>query len=263
MGGADERPHQHPHTAVQRDACGRHRADHELTQVQRIALRMLPECFSNLGSRLAHDLAHDLVGVGARERTEFHPLDIGRRPQRHGAGGQHLTGPIGGHHLHRRIRGELGEQPARRVVEMLQIVDEHHERPLVGGPAREDVFQHHREHAQLLRAIGHGGNVVAGDHPDQRTERHVTQGCARDTAAPAPSGGEVVGEHLLRQSALADSGLAGDQDSGARRRADDLAQPGELFLAQQEAPGADGSRVVPCHRAETLVARRTTDRGTN
>ncbi len=249
--GTDQRLCEHPGACVHHDAPRGDRADDELAQVQRVAARLLPECLAHLGGGGAHDALHDLVGVVAIERRDVEPYRRARGPQRQRAVRQWFAAAVGREQLHGRVAGELDQQSARGVVEVVQVVDADDERTLVGGAAVEDVLAHHREHAELLRAGSDRRHVVSRHETDERTEGDVGERRARQAPSPGRAAEQVSLQHVLGQPALARARLAGHQHRRVSGVGQQLREASHLRLAQHELPAAHGDGRIVSHAPRT------------
>ena len=168
------------------------------------------------------------VDVVSTERFKIDPNHVVTPPQGRHDRVHDRRGAHGRDEEHLTAVQELGEQPHGRRIEMLKIIDVHHEPTL---PVREAVDD-------LSISID---GIVTGENPGreqvrERPERHRR----RDRGRTRPDNDAALSlgalHQLRRQTRLADTGGTMDHHSRPRAVPQGIAGTGQLLVATYELP---------------------------
>ncbi len=238
--GRRERAHQAPQAALRHQGPVPHRTVHQFAQVSR----------SSAAGPVQH--AHRSALDGPAQ----HPLDqighhrLGQRPQMDAVQCKvrpdgRTRGIGGGHQGHPAGAQPGAEQPGRRPVQVVGVVQEQHG-SLPGG--RPGAAQRGRG------AVGAGPQQVG-----QGAERHrAGRGGGRDAQLRMTSAAGQL-RALVRQSAAAGAACSGHQHTGAARVAQRAGRLVQLRVAAEQGPGALGpepaGRTRCLHRGASCTSR--------
>ena len=222
---------QRPHAVGLHEVAGIERADHELVEVEGVAVGLAPQ--HGVGGRIdrtAEDLAEQRRDVLAGQRADVDPLGELVLPQRGDRVGHRFAEAHGEGDERREVGRQLVHEQRRGVVELVGVVDGQQQRTTAGRLAQHGVGAGQR--------LGPAACGVGREQRGERTERDV--GCRRRRPGVDHLEAEAAPTiHAIdEQTGLAHAGGADDHDPrpvGAPHRA---GHPRHLRLPSDEGPGS-------------------------